>query len=193
MSSEQLGSLVYLGLLGAVLGGYFFVANRRQMGKLAQQAAIWIFIFLGAIVAVGLWNDIRDDIAPRQSVLMEGGRIEVPRAGDGHYYLTLAINGVDTRFVVDTGASEMVLTQADAARAGLKVDQLIYSGRAMTANGMVETAPVVLDSVGLGGVSDSGVRALVNRGEMSESLLGMSYLGRFERLEIIDGTLALTR
>jgi hypothetical protein len=54
-----------------------------------QYAAIWGFIFLGAIVAVGLWTDIRQTVAPRQSVMMDGARVEVPRHVDGHYYLTL--------------------------------------------------------------------------------------------------------
>jgi len=193
MNGDQIGSLIYLLLLGVVIAGWHFVANRQQMGKMMQHAAIWGFIFLGAIVTVGLWNDIRSDIIPRQSAMMDGARIEVPMAMDGHYYLTLGINGEPVRFVVDTGASEMVLTQADAARAGVDSDRLVFSGRAYTANGMVTTAPVTLDSVDLGGVTETGIHAVVNGGEMQESLLGMSYLMRFDRLEISDGVLILER
>ncbi len=193
MSGEQIGSLGYLVLLGLVLTGWLIAANRRNIGKLAQQAAIWVFIFLGAIVAVGLWTEIRNDITPRQSVMMDGALIEVPRSIDGHYYLTLEINDAPIRFIVDTGASDLVLSAEDAVRAGVSTDGLIFSGRAFTANGMVETAPVRLDRVALGGVVDHGLRAVVNRGAMPESLLGMSYLGRFERIEISGGKLVLER
>jgi aspartyl protease family protein len=193
LSGDQIASLTYLLLLATVLGGYFLVSNRQNLSKLAQHAALWLFIFLGAIVAVGLWTDIRDDILPRQSVAMEGRLIEVPRAQDGHYYLTLEINGTPVRFVVDTGATEMVLSLEDAGRAGIDTERLIFTGRAMTANGMVETAPVRLERVTLGGMTDQGVRAVVNSGAMSESLLGMGYLDRFDRLEISDGRLILER
>jgi aspartyl protease family protein len=180
-------------LLGTVLLGWLIAANRRSLGKLAQYAAVWGFIFIGAIVAIGLWTDIRQTVAPRQSVMMEGARIEVPQAPDGHYYLTLGVNGAPVRFVVDTGASEMVLSHGDAMRAGIDFDRLVFSGRAYTANGMVDTAPVTLDTVQLGPVTETGVPAVVNGTDMQDSLLGMSYLRRFDRLEISDGRLLLER
>jgi aspartyl protease family protein len=193
LTGDQIASLVYLSLLTAVIGGWFVVSQRRQAGRLAQYAAIWGFIFLGAIVAVGLWGDIRETVAPRQSVMMEGARVELPRAVDGHFYVTMEVNGAPIRFVIDTGASELVLSRADAARAGIDPDGLIFSGRAFTANGMVETAPVTLASVVLGGVADTDVPAVVNAGEMPESLLGMSYLERFSRMEISGGRMVLER
>jgi aspartyl protease family protein len=193
LNGEQIGSLVYLVLLGTVIGGWFFVSQRGNLGKVVQYAAIWGFIFIGAIVAVGLWTDIRQTVTPRQSVMMDGARVEVPQATDGHFYLTLDVNGAPIRFVVDTGATDLVLTRADAARAGIDTDGLIFSGQAFTANGMVQTAPVLLDTVALEGTADARVRAVVNGGEMQESLLGMSYLQRFERLEISGGTLVLER
>lgn len=193
MSGDQVGSLIYLGLLGTVIAGWYLAANRRNLGRMAQHAAVWIFIFLGAIVAVGLWPDVRDTLTPRQSVMQDGAEVVVPMARDGHFYLTLDLNGVPVRFVVDTGASEMVLSAADAARVGINPDALVFSGRALTANGMVETAPVRVDRVALGGVVDEGVRAVVNRGDLEESLLGMSYLRRFDRLEISGGRMVLER
>ncbi|MEM8631158.1 MAG: TIGR02281 family clan AA aspartic protease [Pseudomonadota bacterium] len=193
MTGDDYGRLAYLVLLGAAVGGYFLVAERRNIGKLFRQAALWGLIFLGVIAGFGLWGDIRDDVVPRQSYVAEEGRIEVPRSPDGHYYLTLRVNDAPIRFVVDTGASQVVLTQEDARRAGIDPGSLAYVGRAHTANGLVSTAPVTLQSVELGPVSDARVRAQVNGGEMRESLLGMSYLDRYGSLEIRDGRLILTR
>jgi aspartyl protease family protein len=193
MNGDQIGSLIYLLLLATVIGGWFLVAHRRQLGRVAQHAAIWVFIFLGAIVAVGLWSDVRDTVAPRQTLMQDGAQVVVPMARDGHFYLVLELNGVPVRFVVDTGATDIVLSAADAARVGIQPENLVFSGRALTANGMVETAPVRIDRVALGGVVDEGVRAVVNRGDLEESLLGMSYLRRFDRLEISGGQMVLER
>lgn len=193
MSGDETASLIYLLLLGTVIGLSHMVANRGNLGRVARQAAMWGLIFLGAIAIVGLWPTIRDTVVPRQAVLQDGRQVTVPMSADGHFYLSLDLNGVPVRFVVDTGASEMVLSAQDAARIGLDPDNLIYSGRAMTANGMVQTAPVRIETVALGGVVDQGVRAVVNQGELRDSLLGMGYLSRFSRLEIAQGRLLLER
>lgn len=193
MTGDQTASLIYLALIGAVIALSHLVANRSNLGRVARQAALWGLIFLGTIAAVGLWPTIRDTVVPRQAVLQDGRQITVPMSADGHFYLSLDLNRVPVRFVVDTGATDMVLSAQDAARIGLDPATLIYSGRAMTANGMVETAPVRIDTVALGPVVDEGLRAVVNRGELAESLLGMSYLRRFSRLEIAEGRLLLER
>jgi aspartyl protease family protein len=193
MSEMDYGNLVYLVLLGAMVTLWFFVQNRQSLNRTLQQGAVWGLIFLGTIAAFGLWGDIRQTVNPQQLVLSETGRIEVPRGPDGHYYLTLDINNAPVRFVVDTGATSMVLTKTDAERVGLTEDDMIFYSEAMTANGPVRTAPVRLDAVALGPFHDANVRAFVNEGEMRQSLLGMEYLSRYARLEIANGRLILER
>ncbi|MEP3332936.1 TIGR02281 family clan AA aspartic protease [Sedimentitalea sp.] len=193
MASFELGNVIYLILLLAMVLTWFVAQNRQSLSKIVQQALAWGLIFIGVVAAIGVWDDIRQTLRPTQSVITATGQIEVPRAQDGHYYLTLQVNDKPIEFLVDTGASEMVLTAADAERAGLLLDDLIYSGRALTANGEVRTARVKLDSVELGDVLDQGVTAWVNEGEMEQSLLGMGYLRRWNRIEISDNALVLTR
>lgn len=190
MTGDTIARLLYLGLLGAVIAGYFFAASRRDLGRNLQQAAIWALIFVGAVAVAGLWSDLRQDIAPRQSVATTG-EIRVPRQFDGHYRMRLGINGTPVDFIVDTGASDLVLSRDDARRVGIEPDTLAYLGRAQTANGMVPMASVILDEVTLGGEVARNVRAAVNGGEMPGSLLGMSYLQRFGRIEIAGDTLTL--
>ncbi|MGR3464642.1 retropepsin-like aspartic protease family protein [Limimaricola sp.] len=192
MSPDNLASLAYLGLLGAAIAGWFLVQNRDRLGQVVQQAAVWTLIFIGAIAAAGLWSDIRDEAIPRQTMIGAEG-IEVPQARDGHYYLTLEINGAPVDFVVDTGATDMVLGREDARRAGIDPEKLDYFGSATTANGTVRTARVTLDSVALGGIEDENITAVVTDGDLAGSLLGMGYLRLFGRLEIENGTLVLTR
>ncbi|MBB3710618.1 aspartyl protease family protein [Limimaricola variabilis] len=192
MSPDNLASLAYLGLLGAAIAGWFLLQNRDRLGQLAQQAVVWALIFVGVIAAAGLWSDIRDDVVPRQTMVGAEG-IEVPQARDGHYYLTLEINGEPIDFVVDTGATDMVLGRNDARRAGIDPEDLVYMGSAATANGTVRTARVTLDSVALGSIEDEGLSAVVTDGDLTGSLLGMGYLRLFGRIEIENGRLMLTR
>lgn len=191
MTGDQIASLLYLSLLGAAVLGWMLVEGRQHMGRMLRMAAIWLFIFMGAIAAVGLWGDIRSAITPVQRV--SDNRIEVPRAADNHFYLMVTINGTDIRFVVDTGATDMVLSLKDAERIGLNPDGLAFLGQAHTANGTVQTAPVRLTRVQLGPFTDTNLRASVNGGQMSGSLLGMSYLNRFSTLTISGDRLILAR
>ncbi|MEM8553846.1 MAG: TIGR02281 family clan AA aspartic protease [Pseudomonadota bacterium] len=192
MDSGDYANLIYLGILLSALMFYVFVQFRGRMKAGLQQGIVWGLIFLAVIAAFGLWEDIQRDFS-RQSVFIERGQIEVPRSSDGHYHLTLEVNDAPIEFIIDTGATDMVLSRQDAMRAGLKMDELRFLGKAQTANGTVATAPVTLDEVALGPYTDANVRARVNSAEMNGSLLGMRYLERFARLEIADDTLTLTR
>ena len=192
MSSDQTADAIYLSLLGGALLLSYLLASRINIGKMLQQMGIWVLIFMGAIAVIGMWPEIQRTITPRQSVV-DGTTIVLPRARDGHYYLTLDINNVPVEFVVDTGASQVVLTQDDAKRIGLNPSSLSYLGTASTANGTVRTAAVRLDTVSLGAITDSSVRAVVNDGQMFGSLLGMTYLSNFDSITIKDGQLILSR
>ena len=192
MDGDDFGRLAYLALLLLAVGGYFVAQARRNLGRTAQQAAIWVFIFIGVIVAYGLWGDLRRTALPEQTRVVGDG-IEVAASDDGHYYLTAEVNGARVLFVVDTGASQIVLTARDAERAGLDPAGLGYFGSAQTANGIVRTAPVRLERFTLGPFEDRNLPAVVNAGDLDTSLLGMSYLGRFRTLAISGDRLHLTR
>ncbi|MEE9389372.1 MAG: TIGR02281 family clan AA aspartic protease [Paracoccaceae bacterium] len=192
MQEDDIAQLAYLLVLGVAVVGWFIAENRKSMGKAARQALVWGLIFIGVIAGAGLWSDIRDDVNPRQS-LIAPGIVEVPRGIDGHYYLVLQLNGTAVEFIVDTGATDMVLSQKDAERIGLSIDDLIFSGQANTANGIVRTARARVDSVRLDDIEDHNVGVSVNGGDMEGSLLGMSYLRRFDSIEITGDRMILKR
>jgi aspartyl protease family protein len=178
MDGETIGRLTYLLLLLAAVAGWVFVEYRGRLGTALRAALAWGMIFLGVMAGYVLWQDISRDVIPRQAVL-EGGEIVLPRAQDGHYYVTLTVAGEPVEFVVDTGATNVVLSGEDARRVGINPATLAFTGQAMTANGTVRTARVTLEDVALGGIRDGSLRAYVTDGEMDISLLGMDYLGRF--------------
>ncbi len=193
MSTDSYGRLAYLALLGVVLVTWYILANRQSLSRTFQHAGAWVLIFFGVIAVIGLWDDISSTIRPTQAVFADQGRIEVPQSSDGHYYVTLRIDDTPVRFVIDTGASDMVLSRKAARRVGLDIANLAYTQRAATANGNVRTAPVVLDRVALGPFVDRNVRASVNEADMFGSLLGMSYLRRWSKIEISGGSLVMVR
>ncbi|QPM89766.1 retropepsin-like aspartic protease family protein [Pseudooceanicola algae] len=193
MNANDFGQLAYILLMLVVVGGYFFVSNRNQIGRMTRHALLWALIFVGVLAGVGLWDEVRTTLAPAQQVYANGEVIALPRGQDGHYYATLVVNGERQRFLVDTGATDIVLTRDVARKFGLDPDNLVYSGIAGTANGQVRTAPVVLDTVSLGPLMDRDVRAMVNDGDLGTPLLGMAYLNRFSSIQISEGALTLTR
>ncbi len=190
MTGGTSAQLFYLVLLLLAVGGWILVEFRGRLGLALRTAAAWGLIFVGLMAGYGLWSDIRRDL-PMQAIVQDGA-VEIPRAADGHYHLTLTINGTPVPFMVDTGASNVVLSRADARRLGIDPEGLAFVGSAKTANGTVRTALVRLPEVTLGPWQDRNVPAYVNDGDMDLSLLGMDYLGQF-RVEIADDRMILRR
>lgn len=189
MDGETLARVGYLALILVALGGWALVEFRQRMGQALRMALAWGLIFVGVMAGYGLWKDIRRDVMPIQEVAQDGA-VEVPRSADGHYYLTLMIDSQAVPFMVDTGASGMVLAARDAERVGVDLASLEFRGEAYTANGVVRTARVTLDEVVLGPFRNRGFGAFVTEGELEQSLLGMDYLGQF-RMEFDGGKLVL--
>ena len=179
MDGDTTARVAYLGLLLLAVSGSLFTALRHQPGKTLQQVLIWALIFLGAIAVAGLWPDIRRQVLPSQP-MPTGDGVELRAADDGHYYAEALVNGTNVRFVIDTGASQIVLNQRDARRIGLDPAALAYTGQATTANGTTLTAPIRLDTLVLGPYEDKNLAAVVNSGQLDTSLLGISYLGLYE-------------
>lgn len=184
---------------GQIIGiAFLFVLALSLLGSIwshketLRNALIWIVIFAGVAFGSGALDQAHFGFAQPEPTFT-GATIEVPKGRDNHFRLTLKINNVPVNFLVDTGASQVVLTQEDAARVGLDPTNLAYTGTAFTANGEVATAPVRLDRVVLGNITDTRIRASVNSGDMESSLLGMSYLSRFESIEIRRNVLILNR
>ena len=190
MNSDTYAQLIYLVLLLAAVGGWVLVEYRGRLGAALRTGLAWGLIFIGVMAGYGLWTDMRSDV--RRQAVMVGEAMEVPRAPDGHYYLTLTVSGTPVEFMVDTGATNVVLSRRDAERLGIDPASLVYLGQAQTANGIVRTARVKLNDVQLGSWQDETLAAWVNDGEMDGSLLGMDYLGKFH-IELAADRLLLRR
>ncbi|HXE68148.1 MAG TPA: TIGR02281 family clan AA aspartic protease [Hyphomicrobiaceae bacterium] len=121
------------------------------------------------------------------------GRVVELRAGAfGHYRAQAEINGRPVEVLVDSGASLVVLSHEDAERAGLRPRAQDYTQRVSTANGVTRVAPMLLDRVSIGDISVHNVEAAIGEpGKLGQSLLGMTFLGRLQRVDMRAGVLFL--
>ena len=113
LDAGQLIALAFLAVLGLSFLGSV-LSNSTQL----RNALIWIAIFGGMFMFSGQWDSISSTFMQREPTFLDN-RIEVPKGADNHFRLTLRINDVPIDFLVDTGASQVVLTQEDAERVGL--------------------------------------------------------------------------
>jgi len=161
-----------------------------------------VLALMGAISAVGAAQalvtfDRKDDVPQLRAALAitptaaEGEPASIAKAADGHYWAEADVNGSRVRFLVDTGASAVALTAADARRLGFDTSKLDYAYKVMTASGQARAAAVKLGSVSVAGAQVANVDALVIEEGLDTSLLGMTYLGRLSRFEATKTALIL--
>lgn len=168
----------------------------------AKQAVRSVLIWGGIGFVVFVGYTFKDDMAyvftRLAGELVPGyaqstGTSEVIRAGaNGHFSVWAEVDGSRIRFLVDTGATHVVLSPKDAKTLGFDLEKLTYSQIFNTANGTVRGAPVTLGRLSIGSIHMDDVRAYVNSADMGGSLLGMGYLRRLSRFEVDGNTLTLT-
>ncbi|OGN49850.1 MAG: hypothetical protein A2352_08860 [Caulobacterales bacterium RIFOXYB1_FULL_67_16] len=120
-----------------------------------------------------------------------GTTTQVVKGPDGHYWAQAKIDGRAVQVLVDTGASVVALTRADARRLGVDPAPEAFTGKVQTASGVVRAAPVRLKTISVAGVRVNDVEALVVEEGLAYSLLGMSYLGRLSAFEATPTGLTL--
>ena len=158
-------------------------------------------------LTAGFWVSQLGDHGQAQMAVAAPPAVSSPNAGasgavaavgkspDGHFWAAAHMDANDgnrgVRVMVDTGASLVSLTRADAEALGVHVGEGDFSGSIITASGRVRAAPVVLKSVSIGGVRVEQVEALVIERGLPHSLLGMSYLGRLSAFTATPTALTL--
>ena len=192
-------SLIYKIALLIFIGGAVLALFRERVAEAFQAAIFWVVV--GLLLAVGYTyrHDLRDigdrvlsELLPGRAVSRAGGTVEIARGNRGEFAIIVEINGARISTVYDTGASAVVLTQEAAKAAGLPLDFLNYSIAVETANGRARAAPVTLDRIKVGGITERAVPALIAQpGQLRTSLLGMSFLNRLKSSEVRGDRLVL--
>lgn len=180
---------------------YFVVvlASRRwALSQALQYMVTWIGIAVVILVGYAYRGEIKEAydrvtalLIPYRGVQNADGSVEFPQSEGGHYKVEGIINGTSVRFLVDTGASRVVLTQKDARRLGYDPAHLSFNQPTNTANGQVFSAPIRLPSLKIGPITLYDVPGAISGGELNVSLLGMSFLNQLKSWSVEQEKLIL--
>jgi aspartyl protease family protein len=189
--SHDSGSLALKLALAIFVGGLVITLYRERLSKAFEALLFWAVLGLLLVVGYSYRFELRDvgdrviaELMPGH-VASHGRRVEVVRGHGGDFAVGAHINGARVPMVLDTGASSVVLTQEAAKAAGLPLEVLVYNVNVDTANGRTRAAPVTLDRLAVGGLTERAVPALVAQpGQLKNNLLGMTFLNRLESWEV---------
>ncbi len=195
---HDVGSLAVKIVLVVSVAGLAMVLFRDRLSKALEAAMFWAVISLMLVVGYTYRFELRD-VADR--VIAEvlpgyaaghGRSVQIVRNNGGDFAVATHINGAKIPMVLDTGATSVVLTQEAAKAAGLPIEVLNYSVSVDTANGRTRAAPVTLDRLAVGNLTERAVPALVaQQGQLKTNLLGMSFLNRLDSWEVRGDSLRL--
>ena len=144
---------------------------------------------IGAGVAIGLlWPTAqRSSAAPAAT---GGPEVTIERSSDHHYYADASVNGHSVHFMIDTGAGETALTEADARAIGIPIDPSKYQVIGDGASGLVRGQYVQLKTIDLNGIRQQDAEAVIVPGA-NVSLLGQPFLEKVDEIVIRQGEMRL--
>jgi aspartyl protease family protein len=197
-NSANMVDIVYTLALLAMLSTGFLVARQTDWRRTARNIALWLALGVVLVLAYA-WQEplksaalnLRAQVLPGYAVATGARELTIAESDGGHYVVIGSVNGAAVRFLVDTGASDIVLSPGDARRAGIEPESLKYDRPYATANGVGYGASVTLDRLEIGAISLSNVRVSVQQAEMGTSLLGMTFLRRLKSYAVQDRKLVL--
>jgi aspartyl protease family protein len=188
--------LIYLCVILAALTGGLAARLQARPGTVLAQLGTWGVIF-SALILVYSYRDqfgslgerFTAELVPARGTETGPASIAFSAESDGHYHVYGSVDGNAVRFLVDSGASDIVLSPADARMLGMQPEYLSYTMMAQTANGTVRGAPVRIKTLKVGPIVMHDMPATVNEAEMPISLLGMEFLRRLKSWGVQDGRL----
>jgi aspartyl protease family protein len=185
-------------LLALVSSGLIYV-RQFDFGETVRNIALWVVIAAGLLTAYAYKDEIRDaarrvraELVPSYAVQQDSHTVVIAQSEGGGYEVRGAVNGQTVTFAIDTGASDIVLSPADAQRIGIDPSSLKYDRFYETANGGGQGATLTVASLAIGSIELHDVKVSINRAPMSRSLLGMAFLRRLKSFEFRGRRLYLT-
>lgn len=191
-SGLMIGTIVAL-----VLGWIGSALARRDVkgGRVMRTAStlVLVGILVTVFLQIARFDPRLDSMTeiglPAQRI--EGGETLIPLAADGHYWLVAEVNGVPTRFMVDTGATLTALSQGAAENAGLEPRMGGLPVMLSTANGTVTAELTTMSRLEFGNIEAQGLDAVIAPNLGETNVLGMNFLSRLESWRVERGELIL--
>jgi aspartyl protease family protein len=182
--------LVQLVVILALVSGGLIFARHMRFGELARNLAIWVGVALVLAIGFAFQSELKDiglrlwaELLPGNPLQTSPDVVVLTESADGHFYAMGNVNGSPVRFLIDTGASETVLSPSDAKRIGIDTGALSFSHPYQTANGIGLGAAFTLRTLSIGSIELFDMPVSINQADMGTSLLGMSFLRRLRSFE----------
>jgi len=179
----------FLLVLAIIVPG--IAASRQRLSTMALQVGLWIGLMLALVAGYNyrfelkaLRDHVVAELVPSRATEIDAETVSFRRATDGQFWIDAETDDLPLHLLVDTGASGVVPTRADALRLGYRIDALSFNEVFGTANGRTRSAPIHLDRIGIGPIVLDDVPASVSEGELGESLLGIRLLRRLNSVEM---------
>jgi aspartyl protease family protein len=132
--------------------------------------------------------------APEPAPAAKGRQVALRTGPHGHVLVDGLVNDRTVRFLVDTGATTVVLNETTARRLGFRPSRADFTHVSRTANGAVPVAPVRIGEIRIANITVRDVQAVIVPGDvLDENLLGMSFLKRLRKFEFQGDSLVLTQ
>jgi aspartyl protease family protein len=199
MTNSDLPQIIYLVALLAFLLSSFFFNKQIKASKVFAQLSIWLVItfILIAIYSfrfefLNLKQRVAGELFPSKISRIGERKLAIKAANDGHFYINILVNGKKIRFMVDTGASDIVLNYSDAQKLGINFKEISSFRRYQTANGFVVNGMINIEEMQLENIKFNNIQVAVSSKDIGNSLLGMSFLSQFEKYEFYQNNLVLS-
>src|SRR5262245_17573041 len=178
----MLGGVYILMAMMLVIGA--LMSRREPIAKLLTMALAWVAIF-GAGFILFTFRDNFGWVAQRLRAeaigtpVIQGRETRIPMAIDGHFWVEGRVNGVQVKFLVDSGATMTTIDRETAIRAGVPVsprpDQFVRTG-----NGIIRVSSGRANNLKIGGIDRQDVGLQIADND-NLNVLGMNFLSSLNR------------
>ena len=170
---------------------------------------IWLIIVISIILAITYKVEISSifdktripevisrifsEIYPSKAFIGDTGEVRINKGAANQYLVEGRVNKETVLFLVDTGATNTVLTLKDAVKAGINVEKLNFRNPINTANGINYSATILVNYLEIGNIQLNDFKILVLQDGLFNSLLGMDFISKLSKFEVENNVLILKK
>ncbi len=203
LANDDFADAAYMSIFGVVVAAGL-LGSGIPLNDAVRNIAIWAVIVLGLVTGYqykyelsNIANRVTAGLIPGTAISGNNAdgtdTVSISQSANGHFEVNALVNDQRVHFLVDTGASTIVLSQSDAQKAFIDTSSLKYTIPVSTANGRAMAASVTLQEIKIGNIVRHNLQALVSQdGLLTGSLLGMNFMNSLSAYSVQRDQLILT-
>lgn len=181
--------IVYPLVLLVWFSGGVWAAFRSNSGQFMRIALGWVMVFTALYFAYNFYQDYKNHRIAQQT---EGQAPDfIMQKIGNHFYTDAYVNDVRISFMLDSGASMVVLTKQAAQKAGINVDKINNRILLSTANGEKLEKVTYVKEIRLGNIIATNIRVAISEEGLDENLLGQNFMSEVSKKVEVGNELRL--